>query len=443
MTATTFSPNLTQARILVVDDHPGTARTLGRAITQLGAGIQVISAAGGKDAMELVKDLPIDILITDMMMPDMNGLELIERLRQHPGGRPSYNILITAYDVPGLREMAQRLKVNETLIKPIPPERICQVVSKYLVEMQRSQKSSGPYLSEDSFKILVADDMPDNVTLLGRYLNDKGYELLMASDGEETLEIIRAELPDLVLLDINMPKKDGFAVLQEMRSDPVISHIPVIILTANRLDSTDVQTGLNMGADDYVMKPFDRRELMARIQTKLRVKSAEDDIRRRNKELNVMMEIGNLSMIHRPLNELLDAILEVLVTGMGAKSGYILNPDKPLYNAYPWSSLKMESGHANDLAVELSGADAPLIIQNTHEQGHWLAKWNENIRSAAAVLLSDWFGGFLGVILLTHEHPGYFTPEHAALIQSVANQIAVTVDRASIYSALQQEKTHG
>jgi CheY-like chemotaxis protein len=430
----------TQARILIVDDHPGTARTLGRALSQLGPGIEVIAAIGGKDAMEQVKDLPVDMLITDMMMPDMNGLELIEKLRQHPGGRPTYNILITAYDVPGLREMAQRLKVNETLIKPIPPEHICQVVSRHLEDMQKSQGAGSSFQSNDAFKILVADDMPDNVSLLARYLNDKGYRLLMASDGEETLEVLRAEKPDLVLLDVNMPKKDGFAVLQEMRSDPGISHIPVIILTANRIDSTDVQTGLNMGADDYVMKPFDRRELMARIQTKLRVKSAEDEIRRRNKELNVVMEMGNLSAMHRPLPELMEVILEVFVSGMGAKSGYILNPQKSLYKAYPFASLSLESGNASELAAELGKTEAPLIIPDTHAAGHWLAQWNEAVHSAAAVSLSDWLGGFLGVILLTHDQPGYFKPGQAELIRSVANQIAVLVDRAAVYAAMHQEK---
>lgn len=440
MSATTLSNPQTQARILIVDDHPGTARTLGRAISQLGPGIEVISAIGGKDALNQVKDLPVDLLITDMMMPDMNGLELIEKLRQHPGGRPSYNILITAYDVPGLREMAQRLKVNETLIKPIPPEQICQVVSRHLEDMRKSQSTSRVGPSENAFKILVADDMPDNVSLLARYLNDKGYELLMASDGEETLEVLRAELPDLVLLDVNMPKKDGFAVLSEMRSDPRIAHIPVIILTANRLDSADVQTGLNMGADDYVMKPFDRRELMARIQTKLRVKSAEDDIRRRNREMNVMMEIGNLSAIRRPLNELLETILDVLVTGLGANAGYILNPEKPLYKAYPYSSLKIESGRANELILELSKTGGPLIIQDTYAEEHWMAKWNEKVHSAAAAPLADWLGGSLGLILLTHEQPGHFKPEHAALIQAVANQIAAVVDRAGLYEALKEVK---
>jgi len=440
MATTTPSTKLPQARILIVDDHPGTAKTLGRAISQLGPEIEVISAVGGKDAMDQVKDLPVDLLITDMMMPDMNGLELIERLRQHPGGRPSYNILITAYDVPGLREMAQRLKVNETLIKPIPPERICQVVSRILEDMKKSQSSGQAYQPDTSFKILVADDMPDNAALLARYLNDKGYELLLASDGEETLEVLRAELPDLVLLDINMPKKDGFSVLREMRADPEISHIPVIILTAARLDSTDVQTGLNMGADDYVMKPFDRRELMARIQTKLRVKSAEDNIRRRNKELNVMLEIGNISTLRRPLDELLEAILQALVTGMEAGSGYILNPDKSLQKVYPSSSPVIENSRANDLALELRKTDLPLIIQDAQAEGHWLAEWNEKVHSAAAVSLSDWNGGLLGVILLTHEQPGHFKPEHTSLIQSVANQIAVAMDRAGVYAALQEEK---
>jgi CheY-like chemotaxis protein len=440
MNETTPSSHLPNVRILIVDDHPSTATTLGRALSQLGPGIEVISAVGGKDALEKVKELPVDVLITDMMMPDMNGLELIEKLRQHPGGRPSYCILITAYDVPGLREMAQRLKVNETLIKPIPPERIRQVVSRVLEDMRKSQGVEPAYQPDDAFKILVADDMPDNVSLLARYLNDKGYGLLMASDGEETLEVIRAEMPDLVLLDINMPKKDGFAVLGEMRADPNISHIPVIILTANRLDSTDVQTGLNMGADDYVMKPFDRRELMARIQTKLRVKSAEDNIRRRNKELNVMLEIGNLIASQRPLDGLLDEVLQVLVTGMGASAGYLLNPDKSLHKDCPAASPEMTSGRAQDLILELGKKDALLLIQDTHAEGHWLAKWNDKARSAVAVELKDWAGGPLGAILLTQERPGYFRPDHAKLVQSAGNQIAVAIDRAGLVAALQAMK---
>ena len=81
-----------------------------------------------------------------------------------------------------------------------------------------------------------------------------------ALDGEQALIKTLHRNADLVLLDVNMPVKDGFEALQEIRSDPAIAHIPVIILTAARLEPMDMQYALNIGADDYVTKPFDRRE---------------------------------------------------------------------------------------------------------------------------------------------------------------------------------------
>jgi CheY-like chemotaxis protein len=132
-----------RARILVVDDHPTTALTLSRAISQLGNNIEVMSANSGREAMEKVKDCPVDLLITDMMMPEMNGLELIENLRSQPGGRLRYVFLITAYDVPGLRESARRLGVNEVILKPVRPEYFCQVVDQALGDLMRRQITTG------------------------------------------------------------------------------------------------------------------------------------------------------------------------------------------------------------------------------------------------------------------------------------------------------------
>ncbi|HAX69227.1 MAG TPA: hypothetical protein DCY14_06460, partial [Anaerolineae bacterium] len=124
------SPTLEQVRILIVDDHPSTATTLARALTQLGPAVDVVSATNGLEALEKVKDKGVDILITDMIMPEMTGLELIEKMQSHPGGRPAHTYLVTAYDVPGLKVTAQRLKVDEVLIKPIRPERIYQIVAR-------------------------------------------------------------------------------------------------------------------------------------------------------------------------------------------------------------------------------------------------------------------------------------------------------------------------
>ena len=93
------STNTNPVRILVVDDHPNTATTLARALSQLGSGVNVISASSGHDALEKVKTNGVDILFTDMIMPEMTGLELIEKMQNHPAGRPSYTYLVTAYDV--------------------------------------------------------------------------------------------------------------------------------------------------------------------------------------------------------------------------------------------------------------------------------------------------------------------------------------------------------
>ena len=277
------SPNVfitTPIRILVVDDHIGTATTLARAIAQLGPGLEVIPATSGEEALDRVKHAAADILITDMIMPEMTGLQLIEKLQNNPAGRPTFSYLITAYDVPGLRLTASRLNVTEVFTKPINPERICQVIIQSVEKLSKAKPSLEEQTRRKPFTILIADDQPDNLVLLTRYLEAEGYKYIKAKDGLETLEKIRSDMPDLVLLDVNMPNKDGFSVLEEIRTDPITQHIPVIILTAARLDPITVQFGLNLGADDYITKPFDRRELLARIRTKLRSKESEDRIRR-------------------------------------------------------------------------------------------------------------------------------------------------------------------
>jgi CheY-like chemotaxis protein len=263
----------------VVDDHLGTATTLARAISQIGPGLEVIPATGGQEALERVKHTAADILITDMIMPDMTGLQLIEKLQNNPAGRPTFSFLITAYDVPGLRLTARQLNVTEVFTKPINPERICQIILQTIGKLVQAKPASNEPRLRKQCTLLIADDQPDNVLLLARYLENEGYHYIEAKDGLEALEKVHNEKPDLVLLDVNMPNKDGFAVLEEIRADPTVQHIPVIILTAARLDSIEVQFGLNLGADDYITKPFNKRELLARIRTKLRSKESEDQIR--------------------------------------------------------------------------------------------------------------------------------------------------------------------
>jgi DNA-binding response OmpR family regulator len=111
-------------------------------------------------------------------------------------------------------------------------------------------------------KILVADDEPNIVKLLRLYLREEGYEIVAARNGREALERFRTETPDLVLLDLMMPELGGFDVCTEIRRE---SDVPVIMLTA-RTDDVDKIVGLETGADDYITKPFNPREVVARVK---------------------------------------------------------------------------------------------------------------------------------------------------------------------------------
>ncbi len=116
-------------------------------------------------------------------------------------------------------------------------------------------------------KLLVVDDDRDLVELLDYALRREGYEVVRAYDGEAALETLTREKPDLVVLDINLPKLAGFVVLERIRH--VDEHIPVLLLSA-RQDESDILRGLQLGADDYITKPFRPKELVARVKAILR-----------------------------------------------------------------------------------------------------------------------------------------------------------------------------
>jgi two-component system phosphate regulon response regulator PhoB len=121
--------------------------------------------------------------------------------------------------------------------------------------------------------ILAVDDEEDILELLRVNLTREGYRVLCAVTGEEALDMIKSELPNLVLLDLMLPGVDGLEVCRRLRGNPRTAQLPIIMLTA-RSEDADVVVGLEMGADDYVTKPFSPRVLTARIKTTLRLKSA-------------------------------------------------------------------------------------------------------------------------------------------------------------------------
>ena len=118
-------------------------------------------------------------------------------------------------------------------------------------------------------RILVVDDDREVVRLMRAYLEQAGYQVLTAYDGETAVHMLRREKPDLMLLDLMLPDRDGWDITRLVRGDPTLAHIPIIMLTA-RVDDTDKIVGLEMGADDYVTKPYNPREVVARVRARLR-----------------------------------------------------------------------------------------------------------------------------------------------------------------------------
>src|SRR5208282_2221794 len=127
-------------------------------------------------------------------------------------------------------------------------------------------------------RILIVDDNETNRDILRTRLGPHGYELIEAADGEQALAAAREQHPDLILLDVMMPKIDGIEVCRRLKADADLPFMPIVLVTA-KADSKDVVAGLEAGADEYLTKPVDQSALVARVKSMLRVKELTDQVR--------------------------------------------------------------------------------------------------------------------------------------------------------------------
>ena len=133
-------------------------------------------------------------------------------------------------------------------------------------------------------RILIVDDNATNVDILATRLESQGYEIITANDGEEGLAAAREHLPDLILLDVMMPKIDGFEVCRQLKADNSLPFMPIILVTS-KTETKDVIEGLDSGADEYLTKPVDHGSLLARVRSILRTKALHDTVEIQSAEL--------------------------------------------------------------------------------------------------------------------------------------------------------------
>lgn len=172
-------------------------------------------------------------------------------------------------------------------------------------------------------KILVVDDTPKNVKLLADLLSVKGYSVTTASSGHEALAQIKTDLPDLVLLDVVMPEMSGYEVCREIRNDGATAMLPVIMVTA--LDPGEERIkGLDAGADDFLTKPINQAELLARVRSLLRIKELHDQVQtqaaelsewNKNLEQRVEEQVDQLARLGRLKRFFSPQLVDLIVSG--------------------------------------------------------------------------------------------------------------------------------
>jgi len=183
-------------KVLVVDDHPNTANMLARAISRLGSHVDVVSATSGIEALHCVEDSAADILITDMMMPEMTGMELIEKLNDNPSISPSVTFLLTAHDSVGVREIAQRLNVKDVISKPAHPEQICELISQTIGELNSSKSAKTKITTPEEVNLALGVDTTQAVMNVGQLLWEVAKKFQPQADVKDHLLVVGKSDPD-------------------------------------------------------------------------------------------------------------------------------------------------------------------------------------------------------------------------------------------------------
>jgi|Deesub1362A_J573_1020465.scaffolds.fasta_scaffold03276_2 two-component system alkaline phosphatase synthesis response regulator PhoP len=245
-----------QPYILIADDDPDILEGITAVLET--KPYRLATARDGLQCMELIRQETPDLLILDMMMPRMDGFAVIRELRSDPryAGLPII-ILTTVIEDAAYRryelETGAAMDVQAYIEKPVPPEELLRRVSA-IVEQ--------PY-------ILVADDDPDILEAVRTILESEPYQVATARDGKQCLEMIRKRRPDLLLLDLLMPRMDGFAVIRELRAEPAFADLPIIVLTTVVEDASrrryELETGRDMAVQAYLQKPVAPEKLLSQV----------------------------------------------------------------------------------------------------------------------------------------------------------------------------------
>ncbi len=205
--------------VLVIDDDPDVIYLLRENLGD--AGYRVVGALSGQDGLQKARELKPFAITLDITMPNKDGWEVLHELKAHPVTKDIPIIVVSIVDN---KELGYRLGAFDYLLKPIDRDAVLTALGR---------------IAPPHGRLLVVDDDPVVVDMIGQLLEGEPYEVEAAADGQQALEAISRRRPDVILLDLLMPRMDGFAVIEHLRQDPEYALIPVIVLTAKTLTSAE------------------------------------------------------------------------------------------------------------------------------------------------------------------------------------------------------------
>jgi len=273
-----------------------------------------------------------------------------------------------------------------------------------------------------------------------------GYRVSLATSGEEAIAYLQLITPDLILLDLGLPGIDGHEVTRRVKADRTKPFIPVIILSAQNDLATSVAS-LDAGADDFLVKPIEIDELLARVRSMLRLQRAQRDLQNAQRKTELLLHLTRDLGASIDLDVLLTRFLDHLADAVGAIRASIILTGFEDDRALCYSSSRNPATPVlhDILRFGVAGwvlrEQLPAIIHDTRQDERWFAssEIHHSVRAVAAMpVIRE--GYMLGVITLVHHTPGFFSDEHVDLLGSVAAQSAVALESARLFRANQRQK---
>jgi len=289
-------------------------------------------------------------------------------------------------------------------------------------------------------RILVVDDDPDLLHINSSILQSSGLEVIEAGTGNECISIAREILPDVILLDVNLPDTNGFDVCKQIKADPLLANTYVILISGIEISSESKVYGLDLGADEYIVRPISGRELLARVKAMIRIKDAEIALRKSKEQYQMLNEELERRVVDRTMQ--LEAVVREL-EGEIIERKHIeedlrikeIAIASSIY-AIAFTDLKGTLTYVNNAFLQLWGYDTERDILNKPIMRCW------QDRGKAGKVMEDLSarGWCMGAMVGRREDGSTFNAQFSANVVSDANGVPLCVE-VSFIDIAERKKT--